>query len=172
MSFHLSDYTFATRPNPTKTRDAAHLCKGCWVAISVDGAIEHTKHTRTTKLGVGAAIGAVTVPLIIGGGIGVVAAGEAFGIGALEQAVFGGIGFGVGASAIKRNLNNDGMSQTVDQVRVLNQVGVVQQVRKRWFDQPGYDVQVTWHVYNERGERTKSTEWHNPEELFGLNLKK
>ena len=119
-------------------------------------------------IAVGATVGVFALPAVIGGGIGIAMGGEAVGIGLMELGIIGGsTGATVGKIVDKPKTGHlvDGKHETLS---LVDMVGVVQSKTRRWWDQPGHDVKVTWYAKDAQGRPVRYTEYHNPEQLFGL----
>ena len=149
--------------------DASHLKLGTLVAITEEGLKAHNEHNMFGAMALGAGVGIVALPVLLGGGgIGLAFGGEAVGLGLAEVAAVGGMSGGTIGKIVNKPRTGhmvDGKHQTLT---LVDMVGVVQGKDRRWWDQPGYDVKVTWQARNAEGRRVVFTEYHNPEVLFGL----
>lgn len=148
--------------------NASHLKNGMYVAITEAGLNDHNSHNMWNTIGVCSSIGLVSLPVIIGGGIGLAMGGEAIGLGLAELGIVGGFtGATVGKIVDKPKTGHvvDGKHETLS---LVDMVGVVVNRSRRWWDQPGHDIEVKWYAKDAQGRPTTFRAWHNPEHLYGL----
>lgn len=163
----LNDMIISSSPNGDEA-DVSHLKIGDYVAITEAGLHAHNMHNMFGTIAIGAGLGVVALPAMIGGGIGLAVGGEAVGLGLLELGIIGGgTGATVGKMYDKPKTGHvvEGKHETLD---LIDMVGVVQRKARRWWDQPGHDVLVRWYAKDESGRPVRYEAWHNPEVLYGL----
>jgi hypothetical protein len=167
MSNILDGFTIATMPGGGD-HCANHIRNGNKVAITEVGLHEHNEHNMLQNIFLGAGIAAVAVPVAIGGGIGVVMGGEAFGLGILEQVIAGGAAGGISAKAMDKPRKGYIRDDKHNTLSLIDMVGTVTSKQPRWWDQPGHDVHIKWIGADEFGNRVAFDAWHNPEHLVTL----
>ena len=163
----LKDFSINTVPNGDEA-DASHLKIGNRVAITEFGLFDHNRHNMWSKVALCGGAGLVALPVLIGGGIGLAVGGEAVGLGLTELGIIGAsTGATVGKIVDKPKTGHavEGKHETLP---LVDMVGVVVNRRRRWFDQPGHDVEIIWTGKDAQGRKTEFTAWHNPEHIYGL----
>lgn len=164
----LQDYTIISTPDLKADHSVSHLKKGMKVAITKQGLQDHNSHNFGQSVLLGAGLGAFMLPVLVGGGVGLAMGGEAIGLGLAELGIVGG-----GAGTVVGNMRHKkvaGHSTTTQNVMLIDMLGIVTDWNRRWWDQPGWDVQVKWRARDEFGDIVKFEAWHNPEDLYGLDL--
>jgi len=159
--------------NPKKGEcNTKHLNYG-YVAITPQGLREHNEHNLIGNLGLGALAGLVTLPL---GGAGLLLTGPGLAIGASAGAEMLAVGSAIGlaggaavssATAVSGHKTTK-TTKSATAMELINMVGRVTNMQRRWWDQPGYDVEVQWKVINEWGDFETHTSWHDPEFLVSM----
>lgn len=167
MSNILDKYTINQSPNG-KEGDASHLRRGYTVAITEQGLKDHNAHNLGNKICIGAGLGLFSLPLLVGGGIGIAMGGEAIGIGLAELGLVGGGAGALAANATNKPVKGYLRDDKHKQITFVDMIGRITNIRSRWFDQPGYDVQIKWIGADEFGNRTSFTAWHNPQDIYAV----
>jgi len=168
MSNILKNFTIDNAPHGWRTACPKHLSVRCKVAITQDGLESHNNHNLLNKCLIGGTIGLFCLPALAGGGIGIAMGGEAIGVGLAEIGLVGAGAGAAGAKALDKPVKGYLRDDKHDFISLVDMVGTVLRIKKRNFDQPGYDVQVKWIGSDEFGNRTSFTAWHNPETLYSL----
>lgn len=172
--FQLSNYSVSSVPSGSQKymRQTDHLKMNGKVAITLQGLKDHNEHKMLTKVGIGASLGLVALPVLgVTGGLGLAMGGEAIGISLAELTVVSTMattGAGVG---IHNATKVTGHRVTRDSLELMNMVGVFIKRRARWFDQEGYDVLIEWKSFDAWGEIKTTKSWHNPGDLVGITYK-
>ena len=178
MSSKLQDFKIKGAPKKVgffgnhEEQNADHLNVRDLVCISVDGMAAHSDHQMWSNVALGAGVGFVALPLLAGfGGIGLAMGGEAMGIGALEVAAIGS-GAGAAGGKVLTKENKGWFSKSKQDIPMVDAIGVVKDIRARWWDQPGSDVQVVWFKDDLNGDpKAVATSWHDPRVLYSLEKK-
>ena len=147
-----------------------HLNTGDFCAITRDGLKDHNAHNLMSKVLIGASVGAVCLPMLGIGGIGIVGGGIEGGIGLGVAEMAGGaafVGAGAGAGVAKVNAMH-GHGKTMESLELVNMVGRVLRKERRWWDQPGFDIKVEWKYIDSWGDKKTVVSWHDPEELVAV----
>jgi uncharacterized protein YcfJ len=169
MSNSLSDYSIKTMPNKQDSGDASHVSTiGCRVAITMDGLLEHNAYNRNRNIGIGASLGVIAWPLLVGGGIGVAVAGTALGVAEITLSVAGGVAGGYLGNSIAKDAY--GHSVDISKLKLVNMVGRVISITERWFGADGHDVKVRWTGRDEYGNIKHYTSTHSPGSLVAVVL--
>lgn len=163
----LNEMTIRSMPSGDE-HDAKHLQLGSYVAITEHGLRLHNEHSMWSKVAIGGTIGLVALPFMIGGGIGLAVGGEAVGLGLAELGVIGGSTGGVVGKVLDKPRTGHLVTGKHETLSLVDMVGVVVHRTKRWWDQPGHDIEVEWTGKDEYGTTVKFRSWHNPEHLYGL----
>lgn len=161
----LANFEVVTAPSIKRDRDRAHLITASRCAITLGGWRRHISHQKTSHRFLGAAFTAPVLLATVGGGIGVVGALGAFGVGAAEQAVAGSV-VGALAGNLLPTSTAGGGAQITSGIRFANLVGYVIRTKQRWFDQQGHDVLISWNGFNEDGKAITFESWHDPDEIY------
>lgn len=167
MSNILDSYTIVQSPNGQEG-NASHLRTGFTVAITELGLKEHNHHNMFNTIVIGAGLGVVALPYLIGGGIGIAMGGEAIGLGLAELGLAGGATGALTASAVHKPVKGYLRDDKHKQITFVDMIGRITNIRRRWFDQPGYDVEIKWIGADEFGNRTSFTAWHDPQDIYSL----
>lgn len=167
MAQLLSQLVVDTCPNGNEA-DASHLSLGQRVAITEEGLNEHNSHNMWNTIALSASVGLVALPVAIGGGIGLAIGGEAVGVGLAELGIIGASTGATVGKIVDKPLTGHMVDGKHETLSFVDMVGVVKGKSRRWWDQPGYDVKVTWTARNAEGRSMTFTAYHNPEQLFGL----
>lgn len=167
MSVSLSDYSILTMPNKRDSGDASHVSTiGAQVAITIDGLQEHNSYNRNRNIGIGIGLGCAAWPLLIGGGIGIAAAGTALGVAEVTLSVAGGVAGGYLGNSIAKDAY--GHAVDISKLKLVNMVGRVMSITERWFGVGGYDVKVRWTGFDEFGDVKHYTSTHIPGSLVAI----
>ena len=149
--------------------NANHLYKGAIVAITRKGLEEHNNYHLGGQLALGAGVGALALPVLFGGGVGLVFGGEAMGLAVGELAVIGGMAGGAATKSVTRPTR--GHSGSVENVTLINMIGRVKRIETRWFAE-GADAVIEWEALDEDGNRVNTTSYHDPDRLVRLAVRK
>ena len=154
-----SNFTILTKKNgtPRTLRNSKYAQVGQWVILSEDGALAHDSYHKNGSTIMCLILGAATLPILIGSGVGIAMGGTAFALGTSSQAAIGGA---TGALLSKT---------AVFKHPTALQVGKV--IRKR-----GADIQIEWIPQSllklpkaYRKKLTTTSSWHLGKHLIAIN---
>ena len=132
----------------------------------MNGLKEHNSYNRNRNIGIGAGLGLAAWPLLIGGGIGIAAAGTALGVAEVTLSVDGGVAGGYLGNSIAKDAY--GHAVDISKLKLVNMVGRVLGISERWLWAEGHDVKVRWTGFDEFGNVKSYTSTHNPGSLVAI----
>ena len=170
-TYKLSNYSVVIAPSGSQKfmRQTSHLFMHRKVAITVKGLKEHNEHDMFNKIGMAAGFGVIALPILgITGGIGIAMGGEAIGLGLAELTVASTLTTTAAGVGIANATKLKGHKVNHDEISLINMVGSIKEIQKRWFDQEGFDILIEWKFINEWGDVKTTRSWHNPGHLVSL----
>ena len=139
------------------------------VAITVKGLKEHNEHNMFTKVSLAAGFGIVALPILgVTGGIGIAMGDEAFGLGLAELTIASTLTTSAAGVGIANTTKLKGHKVNHNEIPLINMVGSIKEIKRRWFDQEGSDILIEWKFIDEWGDLKTTRSWHNPGDLVSL----